>query len=68
VHFELRRLSWFANSAKVYMEVLKQAAKSELSHYIAGTTNLTLLLPYFSYINVLLILYFLSKDNSVCEI
>lgn len=68
VRFNLRSLSCFVNSAKVYMEVLTHAAKSELSHYTGGTTNLTLLLLYFSYIKVLAMLYFLSKDNFNCEI
>lgn len=64
MHFELRGLSWFVNSAKVYMEVHTHTAKSELNHY----TTLTLLLMYFSYIKVLFMFYFLSEDNFNCEI
>jgi len=50
------------------MEVLTHAAKSELIRYTGGTTNLTLLLLYFSYIKVLVMLYFLSKDYFDWEI
>jgi hypothetical protein len=50
------------------MEVLTHEATSELIHYTGGTTNLTLMRLYFIYINVLVVLSFLSKDNFKCEI